>query len=49
MGGATIVPRSLKTKLNKNFVQDRPTFFKFFKSYMTFLYLLIKDFPKFDP
>jgi hypothetical protein len=34
MGGATIIPRSLKTTGNENF-QDRPNFFKFFKSYMT--------------
>ena len=32
----------------KNF-QDRPKFFLFFKSYMTLSYLLIIDFPKFDP
>jgi hypothetical protein len=37
MGGATIVPRSLKTKWNKKF-QDRP---KFLKSSITLLYLLI--------
>ncbi len=50
MGGATIVPRSLKTKRNPNNFQDRPKFFLFFKLYMmTLLYFLIIDFPKFDP
>jgi hypothetical protein len=43
-----IVPRSLKTKRNKKlFKIDQ--FFSFLKSCMTFLYLLIIDFPKFDP
>jgi hypothetical protein len=49
MGGATIIPRSLKTTRNKKNFQDRPKFFLFFKSYMTLKYLLIIDFPKFDP
>ncbi len=49
MGGATIIPRSLKTTRNGKNFQDRPSFFKFFKSYMTLKYLLIIDFPKFDP
>ncbi len=50
MGGATIIPRSLKTTRNdKKKFQDRPNFFLFFKSYMTLKYLLIIDFPKFDP
>jgi hypothetical protein len=35
MRGATIIPRSLKTTGNKNFFQDRPNFFLFFKSYRT--------------
>ncbi len=35
-------------KFKKNF-QDRPNFLKFLKSYMTLKYLLIIDFPKFDP
>ncbi len=49
MGGATIIPRSLKImRIEKNF-QDMPKFFKFLKSYMTLTYLLIIDFPKFDP
>jgi hypothetical protein len=49
MGGATIIPRSPKTtRTEKNF-QDRPIFILFFKSYMTLKYLLIIDFPKFDP
>jgi hypothetical protein len=34
--------------MKKN-VQDRPIFFLFFKSYMILKYLLIIDFPKFDP
>jgi hypothetical protein len=38
MGGATIIPRSLKAK--KFFI---------LKSYMTLKYLLIIDFPKFVP
>jgi hypothetical protein len=46
MGGATIIPRSLKTTRKEKNFQDRP---KFFKSYMTLKYLLIIDFPKFDP
>jgi len=42
MGGATIV---LKTNRNKNFFQDR----SIFKNQNALLYLLIIDFPKFDP
>ncbi len=49
LGGATIIPRSLKTTRNENNFQDRPNFFYFLKSYMTLKYLLIIDFPKFDP
>ncbi len=49
MGGATIIPLSLKTTRNEKNFQDRPNFFTFFKSYMTLKYLLIIDFPKFDP
>ena len=49
MGGATIIPRSLKTTRNEKNVQDRSNFFLFFKLYMTLKYLLIIDFPKFDP
>ena len=49
MGGATIIPRSLRTTRNEKNFQDRPTFFLFFKSYMTLKYLLIIDFPKFEP
>jgi hypothetical protein len=49
MGGATIIPGSLKTMRNGKKFQDRPTFFLFFKSYMTLKYLLIRDFPKFYP
>jgi hypothetical protein len=49
MGGATIIPRSLKTTRNEKIFQDRPIFILFFKSYMTLKYLLIIDFPKFDP
>jgi hypothetical protein len=41
MGGATIVPHSLKTKGNKKNL--------FLKSYMALLYLPIIDFPKIDP
>ncbi len=48
MGGATIIPRSLKTTRNEKKFQDRPKIF-FLKSYMTLKYLLIIDFPKFDP
>jgi hypothetical protein len=44
-----IIPRSLKTTLNEKNFQDRPSFFVFFKSYMTLKYLLIIDFSKFDP
>jgi hypothetical protein len=49
MGGATIIPRSLKTTRNEKKFQDRPKFFIFLKSYMNLKYLLIIDFPKFDP
>jgi hypothetical protein len=49
MGGATIIPRSLRTTRNEKNCQDRPNFFLFFKSHMTLKYLLIIDFPKFDP
>ncbi len=49
MGGATIIPRSLKTTRNEKKFQDRPKKFLFIKSYMTFKYVLIIDFPKFDP
>jgi hypothetical protein len=49
MGGATIIPRSLKTTRNEKNFQDRAKFFLFLKSYMTLKYLLIIDFPKFDP
>ncbi len=45
MGGATIIPRSLKTTRNEKKFQDR----LFFKTYMTLKYLLIIYFPKFDP
>jgi hypothetical protein len=49
MGGATIIPRSLKTTGNEKNCQERPKFFIFLKSYMNLKYLLIIDFPKFDP
>ncbi len=48
MGGATIIPCSLKTTRNGKNFQDRPNFFLVFKSYMTLKYLVIIDFPKFD-
>jgi hypothetical protein len=49
MGGATIIPRSPRTMRNEKKFQDRPTNFLFLKSYMTLKYLLIIDFPKFEP
>jgi hypothetical protein len=49
MGGAMIIPRSPKTTQNEKYFQDRPKIFSFLKSYMTLKYLLIIDFPKFDP
>ncbi len=49
MGGATIIPRSLKTKRNEKNCQNRPEKILFLKSYMTLKYLLIIDLPKFDP
>ncbi len=49
MGGATIIPCSPRTTRNEKNFQDRPKKFLFFKSYMTLKYLLIIDFPKFDP
>ncbi len=48
MGGATIIPRSPRTTRNEKKFQDRPKFF-FLKSYMNLKYLLIIDFPKFEP
>jgi hypothetical protein len=35
MGGATIIPHSLKTTRNEKNFQDRQKKFLFFKSYMT--------------
>jgi hypothetical protein len=49
MGGATIIPRSLKTTRNEKKIQDRQKKILFLKSYMTLKYLLIIDFPKFYP
>ncbi len=49
MGGATIIPRSPKTTRNEKNFHDRPNFCLFLKSYMTLKYLIIIDFPKFDP
>ncbi len=49
MGRAMIIPRSLRTTQNEKKFQERPNFYLFFKSYMTLKYLLIIDFPKFDP
>ncbi len=49
MGGATIIPRSLKTTQNEKKFQDRPKKFLVLKSYMTLKYFLIIDFPKFGP
>jgi hypothetical protein len=49
MGGATIIPRSPRTTRNEKKFQDRPKIFFGLKSYMTLKYLLLIDFPKFDP
>jgi hypothetical protein len=49
MGGATIIPRSPKTMQNEKKFQDKPKKLKKKKLYMTLKYLLIKDFPKFEP
>ncbi len=49
MGGATIFPRGLQTTRKEKNFQDRPKKILFLKSYMTLKYLLIIDFPKFDP
>jgi hypothetical protein len=49
MGGAMIIPRSPRTTRNKKKFQDRQKNFFFFKSCMTLKYLLIIDFPKFEP
>jgi hypothetical protein len=38
-----------KTTRNEKNFQDRPKIFLFFKSYKTLKYLLIIDYPKFDP
>ncbi len=48
MKGASIIPRSPKTTRNEKKFQDRPKFF-YFLNHMTLKYLLIIDFPKFDP
>jgi hypothetical protein len=49
-GGATIIPRSLKTTRNeKKIPRKAKNLYLFFKAYMTLKYLLIIDFPKFDP
>ncbi len=48
MGGATIIPRSPRTTRNeKNYKVGQKIFF--LKSHMTLKYLLIIDFPKFEP
>jgi hypothetical protein len=47
LGGATIIPRSPRTTRKKNFKIGQKFFF--LKSYMTLKYLLIIDFPKFEP
>jgi hypothetical protein len=49
MGGATIILRSPRTTRNEKKFQARPKNFFFQKSYMTLKYLLIIDFPKFEP
>jgi hypothetical protein len=49
MGGATIIPLSLKTTQNEKIFQDRPNNVILLRSNMTLKYLLIIDFPKFDP
>ncbi len=49
MGGATVIPRSIKTTRNEKNFQDRQKKILFLKSFMTLKYLLIIDFPKFDP
>jgi hypothetical protein len=49
MGGATIIPRSLKTTRNEKNFKVRPKKFLFLKSYLTLKYLLIIDFPKLSP
>jgi hypothetical protein len=49
MGGATIIPRSPRTTRNGKIFQARPQKFFSLKSYMTLKYLLIIDFPKFEP
>jgi hypothetical protein len=48
-GGATIIPRSPRTTQNEKNFQDRPKKIFYKKSYMTLKYLLIIDFPKFEP
>jgi hypothetical protein len=49
MGGATIIPRSPRTTRNEKNFQDRQKKNLKKKSYMTPKYLLIIDFPKFEP
>ncbi len=49
MGEATIIPRSPRTTRNEKKFQDRPKNLIIKKSYMTLKYVLIIDFPKFEP
>ncbi len=49
IGGAMIIPRSPRTTRNDKNFQDRPKKICLKKSYMTLKYLLIIDFPKFEP
>ncbi len=49
MGRASIIPLSPRTMRNEKKFQDRPEKFFFLNSYMTLKYLLIIDFPKFEP
>jgi hypothetical protein len=49
MGGATIIRCSPRTTRNEKNFQDRLKKFFVKKSYMTLKYLLIIDFPKFEP
>ncbi len=48
MGVATIIPRSPRTTRNEKNFQDRPKKI-FLKSFFTLKYLLIIDFPRFEP
>jgi hypothetical protein len=49
MGGTTLLRVVLRLRGMKKIFKTSQIFYLFLKSYMTLKYLLIIDFPKFDP